>query len=61
MAWKKLNHTFNNLPVLEFWQEKEKKAYLQFLNDGFKLIIMFCKPSKDKDTSVVVMGWSTEL
>lgn len=27
----------------------------QFLNDGFKLIIVFCKLSDDKDISEVVM------
>lgn len=42
-------------------QGKKKKHMLQFLNSGFKLITTFCKPTEDKDTSVVVMSWSTEL
>lgn len=44
--------SFNNLPVLKFW----KKNVVQFLNGGFKLIIVFCKPREDKGISEVVMS-----
>lgn len=57
-ASKNKNCSFNNLPVPIFWKNPH---VVQFLNGGFKLIILFCKLSEDKDISEVVMTWFSEF
>lgn len=49
---KNKNCSFNYLPVPVFWK---KPHVFQFLSDGFKFIIVFCKLSEDKGISEVVM------
>lgn len=54
----KKNHSFKKLLVLKFCK---KPHVVQFLNGGFKLITVSCKPCEDREISEVVMSELAEL